>query len=109
MKLEPNIQRYASEIEHTYLFPCLRYAAASIDWRMEKLVGGGKVRAIMHISSGSDPVGSWIRLRFAAFRISCPLAPGGGKHWSIAEDTLATILVIEKHKPGFVNIVRAFS
>lgn len=107
--LKPDIKRYASEIEHAYLLPCVRYATASINWRMEKLVGGCKVCAIMYITSGPDPVGSWIRLWFAALRISCPLAPGGGKHWSIAEDTLATILVIEKHKPGFVNIVRAFS
>ena len=109
MKLKPNIQRYASEIEHTYLFPCLRYAAASVDWSLEKLVSGGKVRAIMHITSGPDPVWPWICLWFAALRISCPLAPWGGKYWSIAEDTLATILVIEKNKPGFVNIVRTFS
>lgn len=47
MILKPNIQRYATEIEHTYLPPCLRCAAASVDWRMEKLISGGEVRAIL--------------------------------------------------------------
>ena len=39
MMLKPDIQRYVSEAEHTYLLPCIRYAAASVDWGIEKFFG----------------------------------------------------------------------